>query len=1171
MSSTPPTGGRLLVEPLEARIAPTGLTAISNNTAFSTDPTYVTYTTQPSSTHLGFVPASTYLGASAPANVYAIKLTGDGSINSATGLSNGDKLLVFNLNTGFNPNSPFLQATNKTVLAFFQDLNGDNQVQGNEMVGLSLAKKASASVNGNVNGDIVTNLSKDGSMVNLASVGNSKTSIAGLSINGNVTGSILAGGDITNVSIVGNANNIFAGTATDGSTYHFGGVNANGAANPATGTISEGAFPDAKIGASIIGLSVTSLTNGAKVYAGAGGLGATGGSITGLTVLSETTGFTALAGNGGVGNAAIKGGTGGDIVNATIVGVAGTAPGALITLHAGNGGENDAFKGGAGGAVTGVGTNFNQFDAVTNTGTVSADFLLQSILVHGGDGGTGLKGGRGGNVTSSSIFSAAPDDGVVTAGGANAEIQVIAGHGGVAFANDRGHGGNGGSISQVFAENFNADVTNPDLSVINVTDSVLVQAGDGGAGRAGGNLDGIGILGAQIIANAGNGTDGINKGGLGGNVNTLNILNQTNLFTHQLTINAGRGGAASNGAGGAGGNVSVVSVLDSDLNLLVINGGTQANGGVGSTGLGGAGGSVTNVQINDSDLSGTFAAVTVRAGAGANGFTGGGNGGDIGNATSPVQMFGSNFGYTATAGAGGSVLANGSGNGGNGGSLDTVGFSSVTSVNQIEVGQSVASVDGLANYTALTGTATAGAGGSGPNQGGLGGSLAGVNLRAGFDIALTAGAGGAGGSGSGGDGGSVLSSAGVSLGGAVSVFAGNAAGAGSFAANGGRLQAVIASAQTSITMVAGSGGIGGAGGDIVNAGTTANPLYVDPTFDVIGNFVEQTVSNFGNVTITAGAGSSANGVAGQGGSITNFTGSIGLGGAADFSNFDTHTTTITAGAGGGGEGQTASGAGGSVTGLKLTGNTLQDYFGGQNVTVDAGNAGQATGAKKGAAGGEVNAATIFNLDFATNVQHVAAGDGGVAVKKGGAGGSITEIHVGQPGDATADIGVRSGAAYGYGLGSAGGIFAGVGGTGKKLVGVNGDVTHITANAISSIVAGKTGTVHLVNLVDDIQLEGNVAAAVTPGGSYTNFNVANIVGSVQNPNLAGDTTTGAGGASTYHAGDGLVAALNVTMTRNFFLDALLTVDPNSGALVFVDYQLPKTTPVTTTTIPFSASL
>ncbi len=1150
MSSTPPPGGRLLVEPLEARIAPTNLTGLANDPNSASDPRYVTYNTAPTADHLGFDPASKYLGASAPANLYAIKMSGDGS-------GNGDKLLIFNTTTGFNPNFPSLQAVDKTLIAFFQDgANGnarDGQVQAGELVGLSLTKKSAASVFGNVNGDVVTNLSKDGNTVNLTSVGKPGFAIASLQVTGNVAGNVLAGGNINNLTVGGTVGYVLAGTATNNVAYNFSGV-----AGATTGTISEAPFPLLKPGASITGLAITALVPGRAIHAGDGGLGGVGGDVSSVTITEDTGAFNIIAGDGGFGNSAYKGGAGGNIAGVTIAGVAGTFNNQLITLHAGNGGENDEFRGGVGGSITGVATSFDAFDPATRTGSLSADLLTQNILLHAGDGGTGLRGGRGGDVVGSSLYGAAPDDGVVTAAGANAEIQVVAGHGGLPFADGQGHGGAGGNVSQVVAENLDANADG-------FTASVLVQGGDGGAGRGGGSLSVVNLLGSRLVVNGGNGGDGVGSsaGGTGGSLDNIVIGNLTNLFTHQLTLNAGSGGSSQASSGGVGGNIDTVGMLDSDLSLLSINDGNHANGGVGNGGTGGAGGSVTNVQLTNSDVGGQFANVAVRSGAGGGGHLGGGSGGDI----SSFQMFGVNFKYALTAGTGGSVTGdNASGAGGAGGSLNTVGVSSVGNVEQIFVGSSLASALG-ANYAAQSGLAMAGQGGNGTTQGGAGGSLTTVDLRASYDVTLMAGSGGTGGGSAGGDGGSIATSAGVSLGGAVSALAGNGAGAGGAPTNGGSVASVIASAQTSITMTAGNGGVGGNGGDITGSGTTPNPLYLNPI--LIGlNAVDQTTSNFGDVLITAGAGSVSGGVAGTGGSVTVFTGSIGLGGTGDFTNFATHRTIITAGAGGGGNGDTASGAGGSVSQIQLTGNN-STLGSGQVLLIDGGAAGQATAAKRGAAGGSVTNATIFNLDGGTIVQHIAAGDGASAVNKGGAGGSISDIHVGRPGDAVADIGVRSGVAYGYDPGlvggvvtRAGGLFAGVGGTGRKLTALNGDVTSITANAIASIVAGKGTTIHLANNVDDIKLEGNLATAGNADGSFSNFATANLIGSVQNPD--------APRASIFQTGDGLIAATNPTFDRNFAPEALLTVDA-SGNLVFSDLRQPAETPALLTSIPVNASL
>ena len=230
-----------------------------------------------------------------------------------------------------------------------------------------------------------------------------------------------------------------------------------------------------------------------------------------------------------------------------------------------------------------------------------------------------------------------------------------------------------------------------------------------------------------------------------------------------------------------------------------------------------------------------------------------------------------------------------------------------------------------------------------------------------------------------------------------------------------------------------------------------------------------------------------------------------------------------------------------------------DGFSTAVVTFDAGDGGQAGQGAHGAAGGNVTNVTLDQLAEGTVVQHFAAGNGGSALRKGGAGGTISQIHVGTPGDETADIGIRSGVAYGYAAGDAGGLFAGVGGTGSKKSGVAGDVSDVTAAAISSIAAGKGATPQLAGTVDSIFLEGLVATAADSTGAFTNFDTANLVGSVVDPTAAG--------ASTYKTGDGLIAAENLTTNINFIPEALLTLN-SSGNLVLVDYQQPNPTPVVT---------
>jgi hypothetical protein len=1080
MFSTPQKGGALFVEPLEARIAPTNLVALANDPAGSSDPRYVTYHTAPSTGKLGFVPGSTY--GVAGSDVYALKLTA------------GDEILIYNSATGFNVNNPFLKDTSGTMVAFFQDKNGDGQVQSNELTGISLGQNASAEVNGNVYGDIVTNLTKTGT-ITLGSAGKLSQSVGGLNIVGNVYGSILSGGDINNVNVSGTVTKVLAGSAVNGVAYHFGDP------GTVTGKLKAQPVQPGDAGASINDVSLLSVS---AMRAGHGGFGADGGSVTNVTLTSDNTGFDIFSGAGGRGNARKDAGGGGDIAAITVNGVLDNTPNNLMMLHAGNGGPDRGGKGGLGGSISDVATSFATAVPATGSPTLSADLLADDILLQAGDGGLGLRGGAGGSVTNSFLFGAIPNPGTATP-----EIEVLAGAGGATVNAAAGHGGSGGMVGQVTAENLDADAAA-------ATSSILIEGGNGGAGRPGGSINDVSVLGAVLTLVGGNGGSGSTGGG-GGSLNTITIEDAAPILATNLTLDAGLGGVGKTGDGGGGGNITTVNVADSALVSLVINGGSHANGGLGSGGTGGYGGSVTDVSINDSGTSsGALGSVVIRTGAGGNGTLGGGDGGDLGTSQASFELLGTDFAYAATTGHGGNVTPHGHGQGGAGGDFNTVGISNESF-----------NVAGVTSVPAATGTAVSGAGGNG-SSGGRGGDMMAVDLRANSNISVVLGNGGNGRALAPGAGGGVFSSAGSSIDGSVSVAAGNAGGQGDKAAAGGVISTFIAAAANNVTLTSGNGTFGGAGGDITSSGTALDELT--------------QAANTGSLKVKAGNGSSANGVAGAGGSIDVFNGSIGQSG----------TTTFTAGAGGGGTNKAASGAGGSIDEVTLTGAngtaTNRVY-----VTFDGGDAGVAGRAKAGGAGGSVSNITLSNLAAGTIVQHLAAGNGGSVAGTGGAGGSIDEIHVGAPGDADGDIGIRSGLAYGYAIGTAGGLFAGLGGTGSKAHGAAGDVTNITANAIASIAGGKASTPHLAGTVDGIFLDGQVLAQANASGEFTNFGVANLVGSVLDPAAAD--------ASTYKTGDGVIAAAVLTNNRNFVPEAELTRNP-SGQLVLVDLREPDPTPVIT---------
>ncbi len=1131
MSSTPPSGGTVFVESLEPRIAPAGLQAIAGD---PTDPTvtgsanYVTFNTPPSAGHLGFVPASAY-GINVP-HVFAIKLVG--STDPITGLANGDQLDIFNAVTAFKV--PSVQGGNGTVVAFFLDRNalpGGNpalagQVFADELVGISLGKKAALTVNINVHGDIVTNLNGAGTFVSSTSVGKASFGINGLTMAANIDGDILSGGDIKNIDLVGSVSNVLAGTATNGHAIDFSGGTA-----PSTGTIVNVAKV-AKHGANINNVIVNTLAANGRIQSGDAGATAVGGAITNVIINADTDAFTIQSGAGGDGTVGILGGTGGVITSVTVVGAAATSVNVPITIQGGHGGNNPQGHGGTGGMVQflAIGAD-SAIDPATDMAPVSADLLGQNVIVRGGDGGTGIKGGNGGVVVDSQIVGVIPDDGVVNANGANPEIQVMGGNGGVPDFTDHGKGGRGGNVAQIITENR-------DTATTGLAASILVQGGLGGASTRGGNVSFVDLLGANLTVNGGNGGTGLNKGGNGGSVISVGIESQTGIFARQITLNGGTGGDGSNGYGGAGGNVYNIDLPDADLASLTINSGVHANGGNGGNGVGGKGGAVGadetaavlsgGITLNDSSPSGGLGVVAVRTGVGGNGSAGGGAGGNV----DTFNLLGVNFSFGVVAGAGGNATVTGSG--GAGGALTNIGISNVSPT-----------ATALANPTGLSGAVSSGAGGVGAGAGGLGGKggdMTGLSLDVVYDVSVTAGAAGDGPSGAG-TGGLINTGAAISLQGSSLVTAGAGSLNSGSASNGGSINAFVIAGQTNLALIAGNGGSGGGGGGITSSGTTVDSLTGLP--------------NVGNLTVTAGNGTSRNGTAGAGGSITGFTGSVADGG----------TTAITAGAGGGGTTSTASGHGGNIDTVTLKGTySASEVVNGvtsQVVTVDGGAAGVAGGAARGKTGGSVNAVTIYDLDTGTVVQHVAAGDGAGGLRKGGAGGNVTEVHVGLPGDAVADIGVRSGVAYGYAAGGAGGIFAGLGGVGGNRTGPNGAVNDITAAAIASIVAGKD-TPRLASKITNVDLEGTTPLATNTtdpalAGAFINVATANFIGSVQNPGVAG--------ASTFKAGDGLLATADSTdlQTNNARPEALLTVDA-AGNLIFEDRQEPAFPYVNITPVP-----
>jgi hypothetical protein len=1096
-------------------------------------------------------------------------LTGFTSDNYYIPLKSGDTLLIYTA-TGTGGFNGSIKVSAGAAEIFFTDYNHDGVAQANEISGISLSSGAKIALKGglNVNGDIVDNLivktlsnpstwtiSADNLISNKQSIGSINTgggSVGSIVNQNTVGGSIIAGGSISNVSAGFVYGTVQSGLTAD-TEYTFGGY-----AGVGTGVLTQfssdstqgnGFLPAAKhTGGSLSNITVQNSTG---LYAGAGGAGAAGGSITNVKIQSDAVGITIQGGNGGAGlGSVINGGAGGAVSQVVMTGVPDSTSNSMILIAGGLGGDalaGSAGAGGSGGAVSKVWVGYEYNSA--NTAIVASGSLLQNdVTVQGGDGGAGATAGNGGAVTNTTLLTATP----LSAPGA-LDIQVLGGNGGTLFAAGK-KAGSGGSVTTF---NIQDDVYGDPLTTPPST--VYVAGGDASAGNAGTPVLGTGAAGGSVIDTSGvtlanqtgpltgesfifqggNGSNTQSGGGAGGSVSSLKFGWFANEYLQSLIVNSGSGGSSFTGNGGAGGTISGISSPNSTLNTLSLTAGTGGDSlGNGTTGgIGGAGGSINSTTIFDAGNE-TYVDLNPQAGNGGNGFKGGGAGGSmqsfnyfIKNNTS--EGYSAMASLAASAGDGGSVLG-ATGSGGKGGSLSGIAFS--------------AQVPDEGGNT-QTATLTAGFGGdsSGAGAAGAGGAITNANIQVQDGVNIVAGTGGNSGSDKGkiGAGGSIGSSTialGViakSLQSSVSIQAGDAGGAAlgttpSAGAAGGSIFNANVLALGSIAFQAGAGSIGGNGGDISKVAFTG---------------ATGTLGSTGTLSVIAGSGGDAitsTTAAGRGGNVTNAAGYT----STDITAAD--SAVFSAGAGGAGG---KAGAGGSFTGLSI-------YGGSQAFSVQAGDGGNGTAAA--GLGGSVSkisssASVIVNAIAAGNGGSITSSVGGSLTAKGALGGSVSNVNV------AGDIGIRTGENYGFATDGStmGGIFAGTGGVNgnigalpAKTTGLAGNVTSITAQAISAIVAGRAASPQLVNKVDGIYLGGSTALTTNLNGSYSNFDLANLVGGkAGSPTTGGadyfQTTTGfltpsGSGSSAWTLGttdplDGLIAALTLTQARNFTPTAFLTTD------------------------------
>ena len=1047
----------------------------------------------------------------------------------------GDTLRIYNTSAAF---SDFAKVTAGRGFAFFHDSNSDGAPQANELTGLVLSAGAKVAVSGDVGGSILGTLDAKTGVFSTDSLVSKKQSIAALTVSGNVGqfdsatgalsfGNIVSGGNIDGLS-VGRVNIVQSGAPAPLS-YNLGGV--AGVGDGVIGVFDPGVK---QAGGNLSGIKVNSAD---VIVAGAGGQGGAGGKITNLQVLADGNGIVIGGGAGGAaGPSSTLGGAGGSVSQVVIGGVADSTANALIQVYGGTGGASTSGQGGLGGSLgkVYVGYEYNNARQLE----VSEYVLLNNVFLLGGDGGQGVGGGAGGGLNLVNVVAAPGED-----AGVDGEIRLWAGQGGALVASGNALGA-GGSISNFKIQNLDPDaagISDVSVSAGDASAASTVSAGLKPRGAAGGSITNpvakageTWLVGQSFDFEAGNGSTTAGSGGAGGSITNLYFSPFTNQFLETLALRAGEGGDSGSGSGGAGGRISGVYVPISDLSAFRMAAG---DGGVGGGANGGAGGSVANVQIFDQQDSAVLP-VDVEAGAGGAGLQAGGAGG----AVSGFSYFGQLASLRVAGGAGGSgtdsAVARASG--GNGGALSGIALS---------VGE--ASASAFAVLTAGNGGDAVGSG-----AGGKGGDISKSNLQTHGGVQVSAGQGGkAGEKGRVGAGGSLGSSAAAAglfarsslesvafLAGQAGVpLAGTTPGTG---AAGGGISNAVASAAENITFAGGNGSVGGVGGSISRAG-----------FYGAGDFESSFV---GNLVIVAGLGGDPVAVTARGGTGGSISSAVGTS-----SSTDGATVVFEAGRGGGVGpviGSTG-GLGGSVNGVSIT-------AGAAPFSVLAGHGGD--GQKFGGKGGSVQ--NIASTP-AMVVRAVAAGDGGdvlAGTAKGAAGGTVNKV------DVAGDLGLRSGANFGFATDGSkmGGVFAGLGGSNSsapfdaKLTGVSGNVTNLTAQAISAIVAGRSSSPALVNLVDGIYLRGNTAAAVDSAGGFTNFGVANLAGGKASSATAdpladqfhyaggvvdpSNTTGFAWSYGTLQAEDGLIAATTLTAKRNFTPLAFLTnaAPANSPA----DYRL-----------------
>ena len=343
--------------------------------------------------------------------------------------------------SGGGSGSYLLYLTSGRALIYTTDLNGNGRLDPGEITGISLGKDAlghnpSLILFSDVNGDIVTNLQgtsgatltdsdhnpnngRDGQLVTDTTIdsitirtltaadidstipGNTvanRLALTSFSIHGNID----AGGGLGALTIdtIGTSllttkfdgstgdqlfhaatpviGGIYTGTATNNLAYHF---TQNNPSTPQVEGVLQGFAPPAgEHGGDIdnvMAASTSTVFSIGVLATGDGGAGARGGDLNNVVMHGATGGYELIAGNGGEGN---TGGAGGSITGFSDLGSITSE----VILHTGDGGTGLLGAGGAGGTVS--------FGSTTN--------IAAGVHVIAGRGGDGFTdGGSGASFT----------------------------------------------------------------------------------------------------------------------------------------------------------------------------------------------------------------------------------------------------------------------------------------------------------------------------------------------------------------------------------------------------------------------------------------------------------------------------------------------------------------------------------------------------------------------------------------------------------------------------------------------------------------------------------------------------------------------------------------------------------------------------------------------------